>query len=64
VFHRALDDDEVALWSLLAQGVPFGVICDRLVQGRDPEAAAQLGFQLLLRWTSENLLQTMSTTAC
>jgi hypothetical protein len=63
VFHRVLDDDEAALWPLLAQDVSFGVICDRLVEGHDPEVAAQLGFQLLLRWTSENLLQATLTNA-
>lgn len=63
VFHRALDDNEIALWPLLVEGVSFGVICDRLVEGRDAQEAAQLAFQLLLRWSSENLLRAPSTIA-
>ena len=56
VFHRALDDDEAALLPLLLEGAPFGLVCERLGEGRALEEATQRAFQLLARWVSDGLL--------
>ena len=57
IYHRALDTDEAELWPLVREGVPFGVICDRLAeQTEDAEAAAQRAFELLGRWATHGVL--------
>ena len=57
VYHRALEDDEAQLWPLVREGVPFGLICERLAkQQEDPEAAARRAFELLGRWANDGLL--------
>jgi hypothetical protein len=57
IYHRALDEDEAALWPLLREGVPFGVICERLAgQQEDTEAAARRAFELLGRWATHGVL--------
>jgi hypothetical protein len=56
VYHRALDADEAQLLPLLREGVPFGLICERLAEQDEPEAAAQRAFGLLGRWASDGLL--------
>lgn len=57
IYHLALDDDEAALWPLVREGVPFGVICERLAERQeDPEVAAQRAFELLGRWATHGVL--------
>lgn len=56
VFHRAADADERALLPLLTAGAPFGLVCERLSDGRAPEAATRAAFELLARWTGDGLL--------
>jgi hypothetical protein len=56
-YHRALGPDEAALWPLLAGGVSFGIVCDRLTERHADEDVAPLAFQLLATWVNEGLLR-------
>jgi hypothetical protein len=56
VFHRALDQDEVACLSLLGAGASFASVCELLAAETEPEAAARRAFELLVRWLGDGLL--------
>lgn len=57
IYHRPLGDDEQALWPLLAGGVSFGVVCERLSERHPHEDVAPIAFQLLAAWVEEGLLR-------
>jgi hypothetical protein len=56
VYHRRLNADEAALWPLLAGGVSFGVLCERLTERHPDAEVAPIAFQLLASWVEEGLL--------
>jgi hypothetical protein len=56
VFHRVLDSDEVACFSLLRQGATFAAVCEQVSEGAGAEAAAQRAFELLARWLDDGVL--------
>jgi putative DNA-binding protein len=56
VFHRVLDQDEVACLSLLGAGASFASVCELLAAESEPEAAARRAFELLARWLGDGLL--------
>jgi hypothetical protein len=56
VYHRRADDHEAPLIELLEAGAPFGLLCERLAEGRAIEEASQLAFALLTRWAIAGLL--------
>jgi hypothetical protein len=56
VHHRALDATELQVLDLLRAGAPFGLVCERLADGRSLEDAAQLAFALLVRLAQDGAL--------
>lgn len=56
VHHRPLDDDEVALWPVLARGITFGRLCEALAADRSDEIAVAVAARLVNRWLDQGLL--------
>jgi hypothetical protein len=56
VYHRRVDAPEAQAISWLRDGLSFGALCERLADGRSPEAAAQLGSTWLGTWLADGLI--------
>lgn len=56
VFHRLADLAEAEAIGWLRGGLPFGALCERLGQDRDPEQAARQGATWLAQWLADGLL--------
>ena len=61
VYHRALSPDEATALTLIEEGASFGLLCERLIDGRTEEDAARLAFELLARWVSDGLIETIKS---
>jgi hypothetical protein len=56
VFHRGIDRREAEALALARSGASFGVLCSRLGDEMDPEAAAQTAAALLGGWIADELV--------
>lgn len=56
VIHRTVDDAEALALKLVAGGVRFANVCERLGEGLDTEAAAARAFTCVSRWATAGLL--------
>ena len=57
VYHRTADDDEQDLLPLLATGLSFGQMCERLGERYDEAIAAHTAVRLLSLWVQDGLLR-------
>jgi hypothetical protein len=56
VYHRRVESVEALALTWLRDGLTFGELCERLADGRSPEAAAQLGSTWLGTWLADGLI--------
>ena len=56
VYHRRADAAEAQAITWLRAGLRFGELCERLADGRSPEASAQLGSTWLGTWLADGLI--------
>ena len=56
VYHRRVEAAEALALTWLRGGLTFGELCERLADGRSPEASAQLGSTWLGTWLADGLI--------
>jgi hypothetical protein len=56
VLHRRVESEEGEVLGMVLAGTTFGALCERLAEGRTPEAAARAAFEILGRWIAGELV--------